>query len=107
MRSFGQQLRDEVNRGRETDVVRIGFESEAEHADLLFLDHPEGAANLLKKNVNAPPVHFFRFFQQREIHAGALRQMYERLQILGKAETAEADTGVEEAPADARVKTYG
>src|SRR2546422_8387714 len=78
-----------------------------QHPDLLVLDHPQRAPDLFEEQFDTLPVDTFGLLEQAEVHPHALRQPDERLDVLGQAETAEAQSGAEELRSDARVQAHG
>jgi len=58
-----QQCADQPAARRLAHVVGIWLERQTQHAHLFILDHPQGAAHLLKELVNAARVHLFGFAQ--------------------------------------------
>ena len=52
-RSFGEQVFHEFDGRGEANVVGIGFEGQAQDADLFPADHPERCANFLEETVDA------------------------------------------------------
>ena len=69
IRTFGEQASDDFERGREANVVGIGFEREAQDADLFVLDDPKRLANFFDKQIDAALVDLLGFFEHVEVHA--------------------------------------
>ena len=104
--AFGQQHLDEVDGGRFADVVGLALEGEAEHAEALAAQRPQGGADLGEEALLLLGVDLFDLGEQAEVDAELLGDGAEGGDILGEAGAAVADAGAQEAWADAAVETH-
>ena len=102
--AFGEQHLDQVDGGRFADVVGLALEGEAEDAEALAAQGPEGGANLGEEALLLLDVDLLDFGEQVEVDAELLGDRAEGGDVLGKAGAAVADAGAEEARADAAVQ---
>ena len=80
---------DQIDGGREADVICVRLECQAQHPDLFAFHYPQRPADFFHEVIDAPFIDFLRFLQHRKIHAGLFRQVHECLQIFRQAESAE------------------
>ena len=107
LRAFFDQAANYFQRGGEADVVRIGFEGQPENRDALPADHPESFVHFFEKAVDALLVDALGGFQHVELDAYRGGKVDEGLNVLRKAETPEAEAGLEELRADAGIEAHG
>ena len=106
LRAFFLQPLAQFERGRHAHVVGVLFEGQSEHADGLVLQDPERVGDLFDEAFHLPGVDLLHFLEQREVIAQRLGNLYEGAEVFREATAAEAQPGVEEAPADARVHAH-
>ena len=99
--AFLQERLHEEERGRFANVVGAAFEGEAENAEMLAAEGPEGAAHFAQEAVALIFVDAHDFIEQAEVISALAGDGAEGHHILGEAGTAVADAGIEEAGADA------
>jgi hypothetical protein len=91
------------NGGRFADVVGAAFEGEAEDAETLAAQGPQGAANFAQKALALVFVDAHDFIEQAEVVAAFAGDGAEGHDVLGEAGAAVADAGIQEARADAGI----
>ena len=100
MRALGHELVHQFDRHRVPHVVRVWFEGQAPHRDLLVLQDPERLAHLVDVAVELRLIDLLDLLQQLEGRAELLRDGDERLHVLRKTRPAVAEAGVEKVPPD-------
>ncbi len=96
--AFFEQSLNDFERRREANVVRIGFEGQAEHGNMFALYHPKRLVDFFKKTVDTLLVDALRGFQDIEIDSHGGREMDEGLHILGKAKAAKPKPALRNCP---------
>ena len=106
-RPFRQKAPDHFDRGRKANIIRVRLERDPQDADLFPLHHPQRFLHFLQETIHALLVHPLGFLQQSEIHARAIGQLDERLNIFRQTKSAESQPRLQKLPADSRIETHG
>ncbi len=101
-----RSISDEFDGGRFADVVGLALEGEAEDAEPLAAQGPEGGAHLAEEALLLLGVDLLDFGEEAEVDAELLGDGAEGGDVLGEAGAAVADAGAEESGADAAVEAH-
>ena len=104
---FREQAANHFDGRREADVVGIGLEGQAQDADLLFLDDPQRLAHFFDELIDAALIDGSVSLSSVKSTPWLSARCDERLNILGQAESAKTEAGIQELRADARIQSHG
>src|SRR6185369_5138842 len=92
--------------GRESHVVGVLFEGEAQDADRLVFENPESVDDSADKTIHLLGIDALNFFEQAKIVTELFGDFDESAEILGKAASAKPKPGVEKAATDTSIHAH-
>src|SRR5437763_9773352 len=103
MCSFVQQVRDELDRDRGTNIVSVWFECEAPDSNTFFAQNPERFSNGFQEALLLHPVYSLHFLQQIKWNTESFADRDECRNVFGKTGAAVSDPSIQKITADAMV----
>ena len=91
---------------RVADIIGAALESQSQHRQTFAFKNPKGVTDFLDESLPLLIVDLHHFIEQAEIIATMLRDGAKRFYIFGKAGAAVADSGIEEAFANADISAH-